>query len=121
MAFAYSTYLCTSTKLYILLIILTLGILGYLVAEILFHRRKKYAPLATGPEDTDEQGIPLMEREGEEEQQGEGEEDSLKQEPRENGLQKEQPESNSDSDGTGEKHKHKGGDWSSMDEEWSSL
>ena len=40
-AFGYSSYLCTSVKIYILISWLTLSAVGYVVAEILCHKDKQ--------------------------------------------------------------------------------
>lgn len=40
-AFAYSTYLCTSVKLYILTSLLCVGMIGYLIVEYLHLKKKR--------------------------------------------------------------------------------
>jgi len=43
--FAYSNFLCTDVKLYVLMTVLVLGVIGYIVVEIR-HRRSTAPPLA---------------------------------------------------------------------------
>jgi hypothetical protein len=41
LAFAYSSYICTNVKLYILLSVLGAGMIGYTVIEIKEHKRQR--------------------------------------------------------------------------------
>lgn len=54
-AFAYSTYLCTSVKLYILTSLLCVGMIGYLIVEYL-HRKKKRTDALYFESDYDKEG-----------------------------------------------------------------
>lgn len=40
-AFAYSAYICTSTKLYVTISVLFLGMIGYLIVEFMTYKKSK--------------------------------------------------------------------------------
>jgi hypothetical protein len=80
-AFAYSTYLCTRTKLIILIAMLVLSVLGYVAAELIYFRRRggkgvmaeRGIGKGIGRDMGREEQFPLME--GEEEMEGDDEEE----------------------------------------------